>query len=117
MNAHRKHLLAIALLAVLGSATPAQAADPAFEAKIFKLVTAFYSYPRSAELRQEQGRARVRIVISASGKPTSIELVESTGSQILDREALRIPSRVGTFPTPPGGSSYTVIVPIRWQIS
>ncbi|WP_176488936.1 energy transducer TonB [Rhizorhabdus dicambivorans] len=117
MKARHYYLSAIAALGALGIASPGQAADAAFEAKVVKLVTAFYSYPRSAELRQEEGRARVRIVIAGSGKPVSIELVESTGSQILDREAVRIPTKVGTYPAPPGGSAYTIIVPIRWKIS
>lgn len=116
MKARSIGLCALAALAALATASPGHAADAAFDAKVVKLVTAFYSYPRSAELRHEQGRAKVRIVIAASGKPVSIELVESTGSQILDREALRIPAKVGTYPAPPGGATYTIIVPIRWQI-
>ena len=117
MKARHIRLFAIASMAALGLAPPAMAADPAFDAKVAKLVTAFYSYPRSAELRREEGRARVKIVIAASGKPVSIELIESTGSEILDREAVRIPTKVGNFPSPPGGANYTIIVPIRWKLS
>jgi protein TonB len=116
MKVRHIRLFAVAGIAALGLASPAKAADPAFEAKVAKLVTAFYSYPRSAELRHEEGRARVKIVIAASGKPVSIELVESTGSEILDREAVRIPTKVGNYPAPPGGSNYTIIIPIRWKL-
>lgn len=117
MNSAYRHLFAITAFAVFAGASPAVAADSAFEARVQKLISTFYSYPRSAELRHEEGRAKVKIVIAGSGKPISIELVESSGSQILDREAIRIPSKVGTYPAPPGGASYTVIVPIRWQMS
>ncbi|MBD3760297.1 energy transducer TonB [Sphingomonadaceae bacterium G21617-S1] len=118
MKARYTRLLAAACaaLAVLAATSPARAADAAFDAKVMKLVSTFYSYPRSAELRHEEGRAKVKIVIAGSGKTISIELVESSGSQILDREAVRIPGKVGTFPPPPGGAPYTVIVPIRWQM-
>ncbi len=118
MKARYTHLLAAtsAALAALAVASPARAADATFDAKVMKLVSTFYSYPRSAELRREEGRAKVKIVIAGSGKTISIELVESSGSQILDREAVRIPGKVGIYPPPPGGGPYTIIVPIRWQM-
>lgn len=116
MKVRYTRLIAAAAWAALAVASPAYAADAAFDAKVMKLVSTFYSYPRSAELRHEEGRAKVKIVIAGSGKAISIELVESSGSQILDREALRIPGKVSAYPPPPGGGPYTVIVPIRWQM-
>lgn len=115
MKAYR---LFLPLAAALGAgAMPARAADMAWQMKVQKLVAANYSYPRSAELRGEQGRAVVRITISGVGKPVSVELIQHTGSQILDREAMRIPMKVGAYPTPPGGGNTTIDVPIRWQLS
>lgn len=116
MNAHRTILSGIAGLIALATAVPASA-DPAWEAKVIKLITANYSYPRSAELRHEQGRALVKVTISGAGKPISVELVQSTGSEILDREAVRIPAKVGTFPMPPSGTNVAIVIPIKWQLS
>jgi len=116
MNARQSRMVAIAGLISLLLAGPACAADPAWQAKVVKLVTANYSYPRSAELRREQGRAIVKVVISATGKPVSVQLIQSSGSEILDREALRIPMKVGTFPATPTGADIAIVVPINWQI-
>ena len=52
-----------------------------------------------------------------SGKPVSVELIQSSGSKILDREAVRIPLKVAAYPAPPGGTNTTVSVPINWRIS
>jgi len=117
MNVDKYSLLGVVAFITLAASSPAVALNPAWEAKVMRLVSENYSYPRSAELRGEQGRAVVKITISAAGKPVSVELVQSTGSPILDREAVRIPMRVTTFPTPPDGTSKVVVVPIRWQIS
>ena len=62
------------------------------------------------------GKARIKIDISATGKIVSVELIQSTGSAILDREAVRIPMKVGSFPAPPAGSNSELIFPISWRI-
>lgn len=116
MIAHRKTMVGIAGLLSVALGAAAHASDTLWEAKVVKLVADNYTYPRSAEVRHEEGRAVVKIVIAPSGKPVSVELVQSSGSQILDREAMRIPMKVGTFPPPPGGISGTISVPIRWQL-
>ena len=116
MHAHSRKLTAIAGLISLMIAAPASAGDPVWQAKVVKLVTANYSYPRSAMIRHEEGRALVKIVISESGKPVSVQLIQSSGSEILDREAVRIPMKVGTFPAPPAGADATIVLPINWQI-
>lgn len=111
----------IALLAVTGligltAAGPAHAADPGWQRKVAQLIGANYTYPRSAQVRGEQGSAKVKIAISGVGKVLSVDLVQSTGSAILDREAVRIPMKVSTYPAPPGGGNTNVTLPITWRI-
>lgn len=111
----------IALLAVIGllgfAATgPAHAVDPAWQRKVGQLISANYAYPRSAVLRGEEGSAKVKIAFSGTGKVLSVDLVQSTGSAILDREAVRIPRKVAAYPAPPNGSDTDVVFPITWRI-
>lgn len=107
-------LLAAAGLMGLASTGPARAADPGWNKKVAQLIGANYAYPRSAVLRGEQGSARVRIAFSGAGKILSVDLIKSTGSAILDREALRIPRKVASYPAP--GSNTDIILPIVWRI-
>jgi protein TonB len=116
MNARRIALLALAGLAGFAATAPAQAADPGWQHKVSQLISANYTYPRSAQLRGEQGNAKIKIAFSGAGKVLSVDLVQSTGSAILDREAVRIPMKVGSFPPPPTGANTAVVFPISWRI-
>jgi protein TonB len=109
-------LLAVAGLAGLGIAGPAAAADSGWQGKVAQLIKANYSYPRSAQLRGEQGQAKIRIAFSGAGKVLSVDLVQSTGSAILDREAVRIPKKVSSYPAPPSGANTDIVFPISWRI-
>lgn len=112
----RTFLMAVTGLAGLAIAGPAQAVDPAWKGKVGQLIKANYSYPRSAQLRGEQGEAKIRIAFSGTGKVLSVDLVKSTGSAILDREAVRIPMKVNSFPSPPGGTNAEIVFPISWRL-
>lgn len=114
---HRIALLAVAGLTALGAAAPAHASDLGWRRKVAQLISANYSYPRSAQLRGEQGNATIKIAISGSGKVLSVNLVQSSGSAILDREAVRIPMKVGSFPAPPTGKNIDLVFPLVWRIN
>lgn len=116
MTKNRTFLPAVAVLTTLAAAGPAQALDAGWKDKVSKAIASGYSYPRSAQMRGVEGSAKVKITISGVGKVLSVELVQKTGSEILDREAIRIPTKVGAFPPPPGGASTEVTVPISWQM-
>jgi len=59
------------------------------------------------------GAAKVKFVIDRHGKLLSRELVESTGSELLDAAALRIVERAEPFPEPPAEvTDLTFTVPI-----
>jgi protein TonB len=106
----------MAALLGMSAATPAIAADEGWAKKVAQLVSANYSYPRSAQLRGDEGSARVSITVAGNGKVVSVDLIKSTGSPILDREAVRIPMKVGTYPAPPGGANTKITVPITWRM-
>jgi len=108
------HKTAIAALILLASAGTASAAD--WRSTVTRLIAAQHSYPRSAQIRGDEGTAKVRISVDAGGTITGVELVEPTGSKILDREAVRIPQKIGTVPPPPGGAA-KLVIPISWKLT
>jgi protein TonB len=103
--------------ALLGAMASSNAFASDWSAKVAQMIAAQHSYPRSAQIRGDQGTAKVRISIDAAGKISNVELIEATGSQILDREAVRIPTKLGTVPPPPGAKPANIIVPITWKLS
>lgn len=116
MNIRRFMMILAMAVTPLVAAAPASALDAAWQSKVFKLISANHSYPRSAQVRGETGKAKVKITISPAGKLLSVDLVQPTGSAVLDREAVRIPKKIMTYPTPPGRSNVVLIVPIVWQV-
>lgn len=108
-----KALTALGVLALAATSLSAQSAS--WNKQVTKLVAANFSYPRSAQVRGDQGSALIRVDVAPNGNITAVSLVQSSGSPILDREALRIVQKVGQLPTPPAGTK-TISLPIVFRL-
>ncbi len=108
----------MALPASLASAATAPGAETAggWQTAVVRMITKSQSYPRSAQIRGEEGTTRLRISLAADGKIGAVETMESSGSMILDREAHAIISSIGKFPPPPPGIR-ALNVPIVWRLN
>jgi periplasmic protein TonB len=106
--------IAAALMATFTAATPAAASDAAWQKQVATRIAANHSYPRAAQVRGDEGTARIRIVVDASGAVSSTSIVQSSGSEVLDREAERIITRAAPLPSP--GSQVNLVVPITWSL-
>jgi periplasmic protein TonB len=66
----------------------------------------------------QTGDARVRFTVDRKGRLLSYELVQSTGSPMLDAEAIAMVRRAAPFPPPPqqqGHERLTFILPIAFR--
>ncbi len=106
--------MAVTLLAGVSLSAPALA-DAGWQKQVVTLVVKAQTYPRAAQMRKEQGTAKVRVKIGASGSIDSVELAQSSGSDILDKEAQKMMEKIGNFPAPPAGTA-TLVVPITWVL-
>ncbi|KUR73592.1 energy transducer TonB [Novosphingobium fuchskuhlense] len=104
--------LAVTAASLAGTAH-AQSAD--WIKQVTRTIAAKQTYPKAAQARGEQGTAKVKIYVAASGAVERAELIAPSGSTVLDREALALPSRTGSVPPPPGGAT-SVTVPITWKL-
>ena len=59
-------------------------------------------YPAAASQTNEGGNVRVRIVIAADGQVTSIDVVQGSGSSVLDTAAVAVFRNAHLPPFPPG---------------
>jgi protein TonB len=107
--------LAFGLFAAACVAGPAHAQSADWIRQVTRTIAAKQTYPKAAVARGEEGTAKVKIFVAASGVVERAELVSPSGSTSLDREALALPSRTGSVPPPPGGAT-TVTVPITWKL-
>lgn len=109
----RKIVLGAAAAMVLATPAFAQSAD--WQKQVARLIASKQTYPRAAQDRGEEGTARVKVYVGASGAVERTELVATSGSAALDREALIAPTRVGALPAPTGGAT-TVVLPFTWKL-
>ena len=73
-------------------------------------------YPRSAEIRGDQGTTKVIITCNPDGGIARVQLSQSSGSAILDRQAQDVITNIGRLPPPPDGVT-SLMVPIVWRLN
>jgi protein TonB len=76
-------------------------------------------YPAQARAQHQQGIAQLTFSIDRHGRVLSTRLAASSGSPLLDQEALELARRAQPFPPPPPempGEQITLNVPIRFNL-
>ncbi|MGV3512943.1 MAG: energy transducer TonB [Novosphingobium sp.] len=115
MKLRDKIALGLAALALSSAAVPAMAQSAEWQKQVTRIIASKQTYPRTAQMRGEEGTARVKVFIGAGGNIERTELVAPSGSATLDKEALAMPTRAGSVPPPPGGAA-AIIVPVTWKL-
>ncbi|MBO9575447.1 MAG: energy transducer TonB [Sphingobium sp.] len=93
--------------------TPAFAGD--WAGSVARLVASKQTYPTAAQMRGDEGTAKVRVSVGADGTVSATELVAGSGSALLDKEALALPKKIGKFPAPDAGQS-SIVLPLTWKL-
>ncbi len=107
--------IAVALTALTMTMSSAFAQSPDWQRQVARIIASKQTYPRTAQMRGEEGTARVKVYIGSGGAIERTELVSPSGSTTLDKEALAMATRAGSVPPPPGGAT-TVVVPVTWKL-
>lgn len=76
-------------------------------------------YPSAAKRRGMQGVVELRVLVDAQGNPVEVELQNSSGHNVLDREAMRAVWKWRFTPARRAGVAVSgdVIVPVRFELS
>ncbi|MFG1358205.1 energy transducer TonB family protein [Xanthobacter pseudotagetidis] len=72
----------------------------------------FKRYPPGAQ--GITGRPSVRFTLDSSGRVTGVSLTRSSGSSVLDAEAVATVRRASPFPRPPDGNGASFSVPVNF---
>ena len=110
-----KNIVAGILVGVMGS-VPAMADGGDWLKEVAHALASKQTYPATAQMRGEEGTAKVKVYVGADGSVLRAELVGPSGSSTLDREAMAVPGRVGHVPAPPAGMT-SVTVPMTWKLT
>ena len=103
------------------SDTPSTSAAPAsWQSRVLGHLGHFKRYPGDARQRKRAGAAWVRFQVDRDGKLLASELVTSSGTVLLDREALQVLQRAQPLPAPPASvlrqGTVTVTLPVSFRL-
>lgn len=104
-----------ATVLALSTFSPAFAQSADWQRSVMKVIASRQSYPRAAQMRGDEGTAKVKVTVGAGGEVLAVELIQKTGSSLLDREAVELPRKIGRFPAPPGGGT-SIVLPMTWKM-
>lgn len=107
--------LMVGAIAISAFTTPVFAQSAEWQKQVARLIASKQTYPRTAQMRGEEGTAKVKVFVGADGSVQKIEMVTPSGSAALDKEALALPAKAGNLPAPPGGAT-TLVLPLVWKL-
>ncbi|WP_051328956.1 energy transducer TonB [Geminicoccus roseus] len=76
-------------------------APPSWQGAVLGRFQRALRYPRAAQRQRQQGVASIQFRIDRQGHVLAVRLVDSSGAEVLDEEALAVVRRVSPLPTPP----------------
>ena len=80
-----------------------------YKGKVRSEVARKKRYPNAARRRGETGTAVIRFVVARNGAMSGLQLVRSSGSDTLDKAALKMAQRAAPFPDIPAGTGKSQI--------
>ena len=72
-------------------------------------------YPQRARRMGWQGQVKIRFVVDTSGKVKDLEVLETSGYPLLDRQALKAVKRAAPFPPPPVAAEISLPITFRLE--
>ncbi len=99
-----------------GSGTYLDDAFALWIAGIQRRISGLLSYPRLARENGIEGTAVVRFTVDSAGRVTSTAVINSSGSNLLDAEAIRVVRRASPFPAPAGTESRYFSIPVTFTL-
>lgn len=76
-------------------------------------------YPKIAAMRNWQGEAIVELELDGNGKLKSKKIIQSSGHDVLDKQALEMVEKALPLPAPPDvlhGTNFTITVPVPFKL-
>ena len=98
----------------------ASAAPASWQSRVLSHLAHIKRYPGDARQRRRAGAAWVRFQVDRDGNLLASELVTSSGTVLLDREALQVLQRAQPLPAPPDNvlhqGTVTVTLPVSFKL-
>lgn len=95
------------------------AARGKYGSTLWGAIAKYKQYPRIAQMKGWQGEAIVELLLDGNGKLKSKKILQSSGYESLDKQALEMVEKAAPFPAPPEalrGSNFSIKVPVPFKL-
>jgi len=96
------------------------AARDSYSNTLWGAISKHKRYPRIAEARGWEGEVIVELLVDGSGQLKSKKIIQRSGYDVLDKQALDMIEKAAPFPVPPEvlrGSSFSITVPVPFKLA
>jgi len=103
----------------LGLSAAALRAQASWQKTLVSHLNRYKRYPSAAHAHRIQGEVTVQFTVDRGGVVVTSQVVHSSGSTLLDEEAMTMLRRATPLPVPPAqtqGATFAFVLPIRFQI-
>jgi protein TonB len=103
---------------VIGLSAAARQARATWEKALVSHLDRYKRYPAAARAHRVEGQVMVQFTVNRAGIVVASHVVRSSGSLLLDDEAIAMLRRAGPLPTPPAetqGLSFDFVLPIQFR--
>jgi protein TonB len=76
-------------------------APPSWQGAVLGKFQRALRYPRAAQMRRKEGTATILFRVGRNGDVLGVRLIDSSGAEVLDEEAVAVVERVSPLPPPP----------------
>jgi len=86
---------------------------------LWNAISKHKKYPKIAQMRGWQGETIIELELDGTGKLKSKKVTQSSGYEVLDKQALEMVEKALPFPTPPEAlrsSNFTITVPVPFKL-
>lgn len=98
---------------------PSQADLDGYSNSLWSAISKHKKYPKIAQMRGWQGEVIVELQLDGNGKIKSKKIAQSSGYEVLDKQALEMVEKALPFPIPPEtlrSSNFTITVPVPFKL-
>lgn len=95
------------------------AAQSGYGSALWSAISKYKKYPRIAQARAWQGEVILELSLDGNGNLLSKTIIQKSGYDVLDQQALEMVDKAIPFPTPPEslrGTSFSIKVPIAFKL-
>ncbi len=98
---------------------PSQADLDGYSNSLWGAISKHKKYPKIAQMRGWQGEVIVELQLDGNGKIKSKKIAQSSGYEVLDKQALEMVEKALPFPIPPEtlrSNNFTITVPVPFKL-